>query len=134
MLLMGSGLMHPVPHPSLSHPCDACPLQITSAVLVAPGSVTHSFNSNQRVVKLVISSVNLSTNTLTLVVSLNVWGMCGRGTSSRRVWTWSGDPSPCLAQHTAYAQYSGTQMDCTWVDTVSDIITHGSRAFPFQFL
>ena len=44
------------------------PLQITSAVLVAPGSVTHSFNTNQRVVKLVISSVNLSTMTLTLMV------------------------------------------------------------------
>ena len=31
-------------------------MQVTSAVLVAPSTVTHGFNTNQRVVKLVMMS------------------------------------------------------------------------------
>ena len=43
------------------------PQQVTSAVLVAPSSTTHSFNCNQRVVKLLMTS-NPYTKTLTLTV------------------------------------------------------------------
>ena len=45
--------------------------QVTSAVLVAPSSVTHSFNTNQRVVKLV-ATINTSTQTVQLTVSVSL--------------------------------------------------------------
>ncbi len=49
----------------------ACPpqnLQVTGAVLVAPSSTTHSFNQNQRIIKLVMSK-DIGSQTLRLTVS-----------------------------------------------------------------
>lgn len=46
-----------------------CCLQVTSAVFVAPSSTTHSFNMNQRVVKLVIWRSDPVLKTVELVVS-----------------------------------------------------------------
>lgn len=58
-------------------------LQVTSAVLVAPGSVTHSFNTNQRVIKLALVSKN---SDMTITVQVSTQGPllnCSRGAARR---------------------------------------------------
>lgn len=62
--------------------------QVTEAVIMAPSSTTHCFNTNQRLVELTIRSN--TNNTLTLVVSSYSWGrrICAKGDGQEQIADW----------------------------------------------